>query len=335
MRSRSPSSFENLSVSALDLFATALGVFVLIYMILLPFHLKHPGDNEGLNRAKEALVKAVAARDQAASEAKDAAARKEKAKASLEQALQRQKDSEARKEKAGQALHDAAASEAEAARQKEKTEKSLANLSLPPIDLMFVVDATGSMKDEINDVQQNLLSILRILSRFASSLQVGFVAFKDKGDDYITKSFPLSPMEGGRINQIQGFVETLMAKGGGDVPEPVGIALQEAMAMPWRNGVRGQIVVIGDAPAHAEDWDNDLKMASGFAARSEGRARRALSAIYTGPDAVDAAKESMGRDFYEKLAAAGGGEFIAHRGRMIDSVILSVIEMAKMPGAGE
>lgn len=337
MRSKSASSFENLSVSALDLFATALGVFVLIYIILLPFYLKQPGDNENLIKAKEALTAAEKAKDQAASEASAAAAEKIKAEASLKQALQQQIDQEAAKAKAGQYLQKTSASASEAARKKEETEKTMANISLSSMDLVFVVDATGSMKDEIKDVQQNLLSILRILQRFASSLHVGFVAFKDKGDDYLTKAFPLSKMEGPNVDQIQGFVKTLAAKGGEDIPEAVGAALLEAMAMPWRPGVRGQIVVIGDAPAHAEDWDNDLKAVAGFVAKSfQDGSQRALSAIYTGPDAVIAAKESSGRDFYKKLAEAGKGDFIAHRGRMIDSVLLSVIETAKMPPpAGE
>jgi len=320
-------TYENLSISALDLFATSLGVFVLIAIILFPFYLKQPAMDESLYKAQKALAAAKAAKQEAAREADAAMVKKDKAEAGRKRASRMQKDSEAENAKAQKALLEASARASDAGKKKGEMEAQLANLPFSALDLVFVMDATGSMSEEIRDVQQNLISIVRILHRLASSLNVGFVAFKDRQDRYLTKVFPLSPMEGVNLSKIQAFVESLVAKGGGDVPEPVGAALREAVNMPWRDDVRGRIVVIGDAPSHAKDWNDALNLAADFIAKAPGAGkRRAVSTIYTGRPGAFIGEKFKGRDFYKQLAAAGQGDFVTHRGRMIESVMLSVIE---------
>ncbi len=257
--------------------------------------------------------------------------KKDKAEAGRKRASRMQKDLEAENAKAQKALLEASARASDAGKKKGEMEEQLANLPFSALDLVFVMDATGSMSEEIRDVQQNLISIVRILHRLASSLNVGFVAFKDRQDRYLTKVFPLSPMEGVNLSKIQTFVESLVAKGGGDVPEPVGAALREAVNMPWRDDVRGRIVVIGDAPSHANDWNDALNLAAGFIAKAPsggkgGGKQRAVSTIYTGRPGAFIGEKFKGRDFYKQLAAAGQGDFVTHRGRMIESVMLSVIE---------
>ena len=63
-----------------------------------------------------------------------------------------------------------------------------------PVDLVFVMDTTGSMREELEDLQANLVGVIRILSRMAASLRVGFVAYKDTDAAYLTQEFPLGPM---------------------------------------------------------------------------------------------------------------------------------------------
>jgi hypothetical protein len=104
------------------------------------------------------------------------------------------------------------------------------------LDLVFVMDTTGSMRNELADVQANLLGVIRVLARLAPSLRVGFVAFKDRGDAYVTLAFPLSPMTPGNVAQVIDFVGRMSADGGGDDPEPVDEALTVATAMPWPPG---------------------------------------------------------------------------------------------------
>ena len=126
--------------------------------------------------------------------------------------------------------------------------EELASIAIADLDLVFVMDTTGSMRREIADIQANLLGIVRILHRLAPSLNVGFVAFRDRGEEYVTRAFPLSPMTGNNLPRIPAFVEELRARGGDDHPESVGVALEEAVAMNWRDDAQGRIIVIGDAP---------------------------------------------------------------------------------------
>ncbi len=51
------------------------------------------------------------------------------------------------------------------------------------------MDTTGSMRRELADLQANLLGIIRVLSRLAELLRIGFVAYKDRGEPYLTRFF--------------------------------------------------------------------------------------------------------------------------------------------------
>jgi hypothetical protein len=181
------------------------------------------------------------------------------------------------------------------------------------------MDTTGSMKNELRDIQVNLSGIIRVLHRLAPTLHVGFVAFKDKPEKQIIRTFPMTPMTTANLERMLGFVQDLRARGGGDVPEPVDQALREAIAMTWRSEARGKIIVIGDEPAHAPNWSRTFEMASAFQNDLPDDALpRSVSTIFSG-------RKPRARDFFERLARAGGGEFAAHRGQMIESVLLSVL----------
>jgi hypothetical protein len=181
------------------------------------------------------------------------------------------------------------------------------------------MDATGSMGRELADLQANLIGVIRVLHRLAASLRVGFVAFKDRGDDYLTRSFPLEPMEGANVGAIIRFVQLLYAKGGGDDPEPVDEALAVAIAMPWRSDAQGRIIIIGDAPVHAHNRQKTLGLAEQFRRSAPDEAApRSVSAIFTGNNPANAA-------FFQALAQSGDGDFSIHQGQMIESVLLSVL----------
>ena len=185
------------------------------------------------------------------------------------------------------------------------------------------MDTTGSMGPELADLQANLVGIIRVLSRLASSLRIGFVAFKDRGDAYLTRVYPLERMNDAHVDELLNFVRGLRAQGGGDDPEPVDEALKAALAMPWRADAQGRIIVIGDAPVHPHRHARRRStLAAQFRRSSPGKqAPRTVSAIYTG--------ESLAlRPFFEQLATAGGGDLSVHQGQMIESVLLSVLKGA-------
>ncbi len=314
-------NMQVLSISALDLFASALGVFVLIAILLFPYYLKQPSQQADVDGARAELSSMGEALEAVRLTAREAAEAQAEAAARLQRAQAALANAEALAANAGQS-RDTAQQRADAAAAKMASVQSQpdANFALPDLDLVFVMDVTGSMDDEIRDVQANLLGLIRVLTRLAPTLNVGFVAFKDRGDDYLVRSFPLTAMRGGNLSRIQAFVERLEASGGGDVPEPVAYALEQGIAMPWRPEAEGRIVLIGDAPSHRPDWGAAFGQASTFAATSpEAATSRRISAIFTG-------KRAEGREFFERLANAGRGDFVQHRGQMMESVLLSVLD---------
>lgn len=118
------------------------------------------------------------------------------------------------------------------------------------LDLVIVLDATGSMDDEMAYLQAELDSIVSRLQRDAGGvdLRIGVVVYRDEGDDYVTRSFELSS----DIGSAREMLERQSAAGGGDNPEAVDQAMVAAERMQWRNDAAKAVLLIADAPPHSE-----------------------------------------------------------------------------------
>jgi hypothetical protein len=310
---------EMLTISALDIFASALGVFMLVSILLFPYYLKQPSieaDQAGARAELAAAADDVVHARQAVS---DALQERAAAEATLAEARARLTEAEAL---AARAAQQPEPQEVGAPAEPETKGEQKVRIAIADLDLVFVMDTTGSMRRELADLQANLIGIIRVLSRLASSLRIGFVAFKDRGDAYLTAEYELQRMNDAHVAELVNFVNGLRAQGGGDDPEPVDEALRAALAMPWRADAQGRIIVIGDAPTHAHRQGPTLAMAEQFRRSAPGQqAPRTVSAIYTGQSVAL-------RPFFERLAAAGGGDLSDHQGQMIESVLLSVLKGA-------
>jgi hypothetical protein len=119
------------------------------------------------------------------------------------------------------------------------------------VDVMFVVDATGSMTDEIKYLKAELLDIITNVQSLNKNLVInlGSVFYRDKGDQYITRKSDLSST----ISQTISFIDKQDAGGGGDYEEALEEALNEAVAnCKWSSEARTRILfLILDAPPHA------------------------------------------------------------------------------------
>lgn len=120
------------------------------------------------------------------------------------------------------------------------------------IDVVFVVDTTGSMGGEIAQVQANLSSLVDQLTATTDSYRVAVVSYRDFPErtgyslDYpfrVDQTFTDDP------GLIQAAIDSLTAQGGGDFPETVFSGIQAAIGLSWRPGVTKIAIVIGDAPA--------------------------------------------------------------------------------------
>jgi hypothetical protein len=123
------------------------------------------------------------------------------------------------------------------------------------LDLVFLIDTTGSMSSEIREAKERVRQIAGALqtARPQETIRLGVVAFRDRGDEYLTREQPLSS----NIDQVFGFLATVEADGGGDSPEDVLAGLSHAIhKMDWAQGAEHQIFLIGDAPPQLGYADN-------------------------------------------------------------------------------
>jgi hypothetical protein len=140
-----------------------------------------------------------------------------------------------------------------------KSENGIAKKAKPRIEVCFVLDTTGSMSGLIEGAKQKIWSIANemISAKPTPEIRVGMVAYRDRGDEYVTRSFDLT----NDIDAVYGHLQGFQAAGGGDEPESVNEALQAAVReMSWSadRHVLKIIFLVGDAPPHM-DYANGPK----------------------------------------------------------------------------
>src|SRR5689334_2260590 len=137
--------------------------------------------------------------------------------------------------------------------------KSTIKGSKPQIEVCFVLDTTGSMSGLIEGAKQKIWSIANetISTKPTPEIRFGLVGYRDRGDEYVTKAFDLTD----DIDGIYAHLQSFKAAGGGDTPESVNEALDDAIRkMTWRTNrnVLKIIFLVGDAPPHM-DYANGPK----------------------------------------------------------------------------
>jgi hypothetical protein len=135
------------------------------------------------------------------------------------------------------------------------------------IEIAFVVDATGSMGDELEYLKVELVDVLsRVKSANPEALiRTSSVFYRDKGDDYVTR---ISKFTQNTSTTIE-FIKDQEANGGGDFPEAVHSALETAITqLSWSSTARTRLLfLVLDAPPHYEaDVIEDIHAANKIAA---------------------------------------------------------------------
>ena len=119
-------------------------------------------------------------------------------------------------------------------------------------DIAFIVDATGSMSDEIRFLKSDLNYIIDHASSESNiDLRTAALFYRDVGDNYLTRHDDFT----NDVAKTQEFVSRQSANGGGDYPEAVHSALEASLQnLSWDEGARARIAfLILDAPAHYEE----------------------------------------------------------------------------------
>src|SRR4051794_6136845 len=129
----------------------------------------------------------------------------------------------------------------------------------PKVEVVFCLDTTGSMGGLIDGAKQKVWAICNQIAggKPTPDLRVGLVAYRDRGDDYVTKVTDLT----GDLDAVHGELKKFTANGGGDAPESVNQALDDAVnKVKWSTDKRTLriIFLVGDAPPHM-DYKDDVK----------------------------------------------------------------------------
>jgi hypothetical protein len=129
----------------------------------------------------------------------------------------------------------------------------------PIVEVAFVLDTTGSMGPLIEGAKRKIWSIATAIvdENPHAEVRMGLVAYRDIGDEYVTKVFNLTA----DIQDLYADLLELKARGGGDWPESVNEALHIGITkLNWTQGSEHCriIFLVGDAPPHM-DYAQDIK----------------------------------------------------------------------------
>jgi len=121
---------------------------------------------------------------------------------------------------------------------------------LGQLDVLFVIDATGSMEQYISEARKYAGEVaVKLAKDNELDIRFGVVAYRDHSPQ--DTSFVTSKSAGfGNAAQLQDALSKLNARGGGDRPEAVWDGVAEAIKFDWRKGADRTIYLIGDSPPH-------------------------------------------------------------------------------------
>jgi len=148
------------------------------------------------------------------------------------------------------------------------------------VDVAVMVDATGSMSDEIDFLKIELENVLRnTFTEYPDlDLHAGSVFYRDKTDEYVVRHLDFQT----DLVKVLNFIKLQRAAAGGDVPEAVDVALQSALdSLHWSDNARSRILfIVTDAPPHDESKEKIFQLIQ----RAAAKGIRIVPVICTGAD---------------------------------------------------
>ena len=117
------------------------------------------------------------------------------------------------------------------------------------LDVVLVIDGTGSMNLIINDVKAKMAQLIQAIHRLVPIARVGIIVFGGKGEKMEIQPLTLSPAK------LTDFLGHITAKGGGEWEEDTFGACTTAMQkMDWKPYAKKVVVLVGDSPPHKDDF---------------------------------------------------------------------------------
>jgi Mg-chelatase subunit ChlD len=170
------------------------------------------------------------------------------------------------------------------------------------LEMVFVLDTTGSMGGLLEGAKQKIWSIINDVMKKESrpNVKVGLVAYRDRGDAYVTQIYPITE----DLDKVYTNLMSFKAEGGGDTPENVRKALAEGVNKTgWsqKSDKLAQIIfLVGDAPPQTYQDEPDVMKTSAEAINKN----MIVNTIQCGN------LEGTG-DIWRQIAQRGEGKFFA------------------------
>jgi len=122
------------------------------------------------------------------------------------------------------------------------------------VDVVFAIDATGSMKNDIDYLRKELIPALEAELLNFGSVRLGLILYRDYGDNYNYKGLPVKFYNfTDNCDEFYANLNDIKIRGneGGDIPEAVYEALYASMEFyNWDSKAQKKIILIGDAEPH-------------------------------------------------------------------------------------
>ena len=167
------------------------------------------------------------------------------------------------------------------------------------LDLMYVVDTTGSMSDELTYLQMELKDVVQKVQKNNKDLNIRISTnfYRDKGDAYEVNSHPFTK----DLDEAVKWINNESTDGGGDYPEAVDKALEDALNNhEWKEDAVKLAFLVLDAPPH-----NGNAVEKRLLATIKGMAEKGIRVIPVASSGVDKESEFICR----KFAVATGGTY--------------------------
>ncbi len=165
----------------------------------------------------------------------------------------------------------------------------------PVIDVVFVLDTTGSMSEEIASIKATLQAVIDRMGPDVT-IRVGLVEYKDRSDAFVTKMYPLTS----DLKKLSSQIASIEAGGGGDTPEDVNAGLSTAIdKMGWNDQATARLAfLVADAPPHL-DYANEV----GYAESAKHAAEKGIKIFTISASGMD----DLGQAVFRQVAQVTGG----------------------------
>ncbi len=282
------------SMSALDLFASALGAFIILAVVALPFF-----PNTSLFSDAELQARLEEAETTIG-----------KLESSLEQ-------TRSQRDKAEEQA-------ADLEQRNQELSEELSHIRVEDMDLVILIDVTGSMGESVEGLKKEIQNLIKVLDKITPSLAVGIVAYGDrKYERPVTVQRLMRTDNAAELAALEQFVNDLRLQLGigsgsnNETPEALHLAMARLPTLNWRSEApERHVVIFTDAPPYPEELNNTVSMARDFASAPHYR----VSAVLEG-------KSNIAAEALKAIAEAGNGRFVDsnHGETFMTSLLLAVL----------